>query len=144
MTIYSSHFKQQLLLKHRSNSHRFSFRFLAGFYGGGLAHTTIERWYNRWNGTEESLERREGSGVHRLLSREEAKDTIDTIVRASNRNHDPINYSSIHREVEEKTGSSLSLSTLRRYGHEDAGIRYKRTKIRTEQESKYMYNIYLL
>jgi hypothetical protein len=55
-------------------------------------------------------------------------------VRAANRQHSAIHYTTLLPLVEAATGVNLSVETLRRYGREEAGLKDKRTKKRTAAE----------
>jgi hypothetical protein len=58
-------------------------------------------------------------------------------VKAANRNHTAVHYTSLLPLVRAATDTTVSLRTIQRYGKEEAGIRDKRTKKRTQAERKY-------
>jgi hypothetical protein len=97
---------------------------------------TMSRWLQQWDGSPESLERREGSGRHTILTPQEVKDTIQLPIRNKNRSFKPVHYTDLLPSVTQKTGKEISVETIRRIGREQLGVKQKRTKKRTAQERK--------
>lgn len=136
MPTHSPDFKHFILSQYQPNSRSHGFNALSRFPGVGVSATTIENWYSSWDGTPQSLERKAGSGRPRVLTRAETAHQILSRVRAANRRHEAVHYTSIKPSIEAATGKSISLRTIQRYGREDAGIRDHRTKKRTVAERK--------
>jgi hypothetical protein len=97
---------------------------------------TMSRWLQQWDGSPESLERREGSGRHTILTPQEVKDTIQLPIRNKNRSFKLVHYTDLLPSVTQKTGKEISVETIRRIGREQLGVKQKRTKKRTAQERK--------
>ncbi len=102
---------------------------------------TISRWLQQWDGTPESLERREGSGRHTILTSQEVNDCIRTPIRNENRSSQPIHYTDLLPSVIQKTGKKISVETIRRIGRDQLGEKQKRTNKRTAVESKHTHTI---
>lgn len=137
MPTHSPDFKHFILTQYRPHSPTQSFEALARTAGGGLSATTIARWYSRWDGTPSSLERAPVKGRPRVLTRTQLAQQIARRVKAANRNHTAVHYTSLLPLVRAATDTTVSLRTIQRYGKEEAGIRDKRTKKRTQAERKY-------
>jgi hypothetical protein len=58
-------------------------------------------------------------------------------IRNSNRASRVVHYSKLLSQVQRATGKQLSLTTLKRYGHDEAGGRQTRGKKRTADESEH-------
>jgi transposase len=135
--------KQFILTKYQSNRRGQGFDSLARQYGIAGGGRTIQRWYQQWDGTPESLKRIRGSGRPRLLRAEEVQQYITTPIRRKNRKQAPVHYQEILRLLQEKTGKSVSVQTISRYGKENAGINSKRTIKKTKWERKFLTHIAL-
>jgi transposase len=128
--------KQLILSQYQSNRRGSGFDALAqrfGIAGGGR---TIKDWYDRWDGTVESLKRKPGQGRPRLLNPAEIAQHITAPIRKKNRRSQPVHDTDILQSLQERTGKRASLRTVRRYGKENAGITSKRTIKKTEWERK--------
>src|SRR6266850_2541526 len=134
--------KQFILSQYQRNRRGLGFHALAqrdGIAGGGR---TVKDWYDRWDGTPESLRKKPGAGRPRLLNEEEVQQYITTPIRKKNRKSHPIRYRDLLQTLRESTGKSPSLRTVRRYGKENAGIHSKRTVKKTEWECKYQIHMH--
>jgi transposase len=137
MTALPPQLKHHILTSYQPNSRGYGFQALAQTYnikGGGR---TVQRWYDKWDGTPASLEDERGAGRPTLLSPAEITQYISTPIRLKNRKHDPVHYTQLRQTVEEKTGKKISIRTIRRYGKEKLNARNKRTQKRTQQESPF-------
>ena len=128
--------KHNILTLYSNKAHNYSFKSLARQFninGGGR---TIQNWYERWNGTPQSLDRKRGSGRAPVLTSAEVNKCIKLPILYRNRNHRPIHYPEVFVNVKEKTKKQISLRTIQRIGKETLGVRNKRTKKRTAAECK--------
>jgi transposase len=141
MKLSPPEFKHFILTKYQHNRRGHGFDALAQQYGIAGGERTIQRWYEQWDGTPHSMKRMPGSGRPRLLSEEEVQQYITTPIRQKNRMFRPVHYSDVLQPLREKTGKSVSLRTVRRYGKENAGINKKRTNKKTEWECKLLIHI---
>jgi transposase len=128
--------KHDILTLYSSNDSNYTFESLAHQYNIKGGKNVIWRWYQQWNGTPQSLERKKGSGRPTLLSSQQVNDYIRTPIRNKNRSFKPIHYTQLHSSIQQKTGKQISLRTVQRCGKEKLGVQQKRTKKRTAQECK--------
>lgn len=131
--------KHSILMEYCPYTPSNSFTALAARTGGGLTQSTIQRWYQRWDGTPASLERKPVSGRPRVLSRAQAARHIRPRIRSANRNARAIHYTDILAPVRAATDKKVSLRTLQRYGKEELHVTQKQTKKRTAAERKCTY-----
>ena len=129
-------FKHDILKQYLPHSRDNSFAALARRYNIKGGKGTIQRWYARWNGSPGSLEQRAGAGRPRLLSAAQIRDTIALPIRNRNRAHRAIHYTELLPTVRERTGTTVSLPTIQRYGKEIVRARDRSTRSRTAGESK--------
>jgi transposase len=101
--------------------------------GGG---ETIRYWHSKWNGTPHSLEEKKRSGRPRILSSREVQQHVRAPILRANRSHHAVHYTKLLPSVQEETGKNVSVSTLRRYGKDEAGAKHRRGKKRTADESE--------
>lgn len=132
----SAHTKHHILLEYRPRSPTHSFSALAAAHGVAGGADVVRHWHTQWDGTPQSLERKRGQGRPRVLSRAQVTRHVKPRILAANRNHRPIHYSHFLSAVQTATGKKVSLPTLQRYGHEQAGARQTRGKKRTAEESE--------
>jgi transposase len=135
--------KQFILNQYRCKRHGSGFDALAQRYeiaGGGK---TIQRWYQQWDGTVESLKKKPGAGRPRLLEEAEITQHISIPIKRKNRRSQPIHYTDILRPLQEQTQKKISLRTVQRYGKENAEINSKRTIKKTKWECKFLIHITL-
>ena len=134
MSHLSADQKHTILLEYSPHDSRRSFHALARRFavkGGGR---TIQRWHAEWDRTPQSLERREGSGRAPILTPAEVGRYIRAPILAANHAYHAIHYTEVHDQIEEKTGKSISLPTVQRFGKEQLGGHNRHTHKRTEQE----------
>jgi transposase len=96
----------------------------------------IRNWFKQWDGTPQSLERKQGSGRPTKLTPAQVNDCIRTPIRNKNRAAVPVHYPQLLPAIQEKTGEPVSLRTVQRTGKEQLGVKQKRTKKRTREERK--------
>jgi hypothetical protein len=128
--------KHHILLEYSPHARDKSFAALALRHHVAGGARTVQRWHSRWDGTPQPLEERERSGRPRVLSKTEVTRHMTAPIRNSNRAARPVRYPKLLQQVQAATDKQLSLRTLQRYGHEEAGGRQTRGKKRTAQESK--------
>lgn len=68
MKIYTPYLKHHILTQYQPYSHTHNFRCLAVQYNIKGGESTIRNWYQQWDGTEASLNRKRVSGRPRILS----------------------------------------------------------------------------
>jgi hypothetical protein len=136
MSHLTPEFKHDILRQYLPSSHDNSFGALARRYNIKGGRRTIQRWYTRWDGTPASLEQRPEAGRHRLLSAAQIRDIIALPIRNRNRSHHAVHYTELFPTVRDKTGTSVSLRTIQRYGKEIVRARDKSTRSRTAAESE--------
>ena len=107
---------------------------IAAAHGVKGGSSTLRKWVKKWDGTVQSLQRKEVAGRPRALSRAEISRHIRAPILAANRSNRAIHYPSIHQAVQRKTGKRVSIQTVRRYGKQEAGVKQKRTRKRTASE----------
>jgi hypothetical protein len=130
--------KHHILLEYKPYSYAHGFGSLAARHGVAGGGRTIQRWHERWDGTPQSLQHTDGAGRPRVLSSAQVALHLAPRIRAANRQHKAVHYPDVIAEVRTATGTSVSSSTLRRYGHNDLGARQRSTKKRTAKESKHI------
>jgi len=137
MSHLTPNFKHDILKQYLPHSRDNSFATLARRYNIKGGKGTIQRWYARWNGSPGSLEQRAGAGRPRLLSAAQIRDTIALPIRNRNRAHRAIHYTELLPTVRERTGTTVSLPTIQRYGKEIVRARDRSTRSRTAAEGEY-------
>lgn len=128
--------KHNILQSYTTSTHKNTFESLAQQHNIKGGARVIQRWYSKWNGTPESLQRQEGSGRPAILSTQEVNNYIRTPIRNKNRSFTPIHYPELKATIVEKTEKSISLRTVQRIGKTQLGVKQKRTKKRTREECK--------
>lgn len=138
MVKYSLTFKHNILTLYQPHSHTNGFQSLASQFNIKGGKRTIKYWYDHWDGTVQSLERRPTSGRPALLNTRQVKQYITTPIIENNKQHQPIHYTTLHQTLKSKINKSISLRSVQRYGKERAGVKKKRTKKYMNGESKYI------
>jgi len=128
--------KHHILLEYRPRSPTHSFSALAAAHGVKGGKQTLLKWYQRWDGTARSLQHKPVPGRGRVLSRVEVSRHVAAPIRNSNRACRQVRYTKLLPQVQAATGKDVSLRTLQRYGHDEAGGRQTRGKKRTVEECK--------
>jgi transposase len=136
MQRFTPDLKHHILTQYQPYSREHGFTALAQLYGITGGKQTVQKWHRQWNGTAASLQRKPGSGRPRLLSKTQINNCILTPIRNRRRAHKAAHYTELLPSVQHKTGRSISIRTLRRYGKQAAGLKHKHSKKRTLEESK--------
>jgi hypothetical protein len=71
-----------------------------------------------------------------VLNSREVKQYVRVPILRANRAHKAVHYTSLLPAVQRNTGKQLSIQTLRRYGKQEIGVKQRRGKKRTADESK--------
>lgn len=129
--------KHHILLEYAPRDNHRSFAALAARHAVPGGKQTVQRWHASWDGTPRSLERKQGTGRARVLSRAQVSRHVRAPILAANRAHRAIHYTDLLPRVRAATGSQLSLRSLQRYGKEELGARDKHSKKKTAAESEY-------
>lgn len=136
MPLFTPELKQHILQQHASEPRECSFAELARRYAVKGGRKVVRDWWLAWDGTAASLQRKQGTGRARLLSRAQLSRHVRAPILAANRAHRAISYTELLPCVRAATGSQLSLRSLQRYGKEELGVKQKRCKKRTADESE--------
>lgn len=128
--------KHHILLEYSPRSPTHSFAALAVRHAIRGGRQTVQQWHARWDGTAQSLERREGSGRPRTLSSRQVHQHLRAPILRANRAHKVVHYTDLLAKVQQRTGTDVSVQTLRRYGKKELGAKQKHTHKRTADESK--------
>lgn len=134
MKQFSADLKHAILLHYRPQTRGHSFAALASQHGVTSGWKTIQRWYNQWDGTVASLQRKQVSGRPRKLSRAQVNRSLKPRILAANRRHTAVHYPSLLPVVEQTNAVQLSLRTLQRYGKQQLHAKQKHTIARTKNE----------
>lgn len=138
MGIFTPQLKHHILSQYQSHSHQDSYETLAVRYNVAGGGSTIRKWHDKWNGTPESLERKKGSGRHRLLTRTQVYRYISQPIIKKNRHHRPVHYTQLLPSVRANINyADISLRTIQREGKQ-LQIKKKRGMKRTSAESQYV------
>lgn len=132
----SAEAKHHILLEYAPHDTTRSLDALARRHAVKGGRDVLRRWLQRWDGSPASLERKQGSGKARVLSRAEVSRHVRAPILAANRAHRAIHYTELLPRVQAATGKKLSIQTVRRYGKQELGGRDKQSKKRTAEESE--------
>jgi transposase-like protein len=94
----------------------------------------VQKWYKRWDGTKESLEKKTRPNRERKLTEEESAEHVLGVVEQCNREGRVAHYDAVQKKVKHATGKDVSLRTLRRYGKRDHRITEKQTTRKLARE----------
>lgn len=134
MVNYTPQFKNSILREYVAGSRGHGFLALAKRYNIRGGPMLVRRWYSQWNGTAASMERAQGSGRRAILTPTQVQRYIVRPIRRHNRSHTAIEYPELKEGIEQKTGQSISVRTIQRYGREEGGVSSGTTVARTENE----------
>lgn len=132
----SAEAKHHILLEYTPHSATHGFPALAARHGVQGGARTVQRWYERWNHTPQSLEEGKRAGRPRILSKAAINTHVRAPILAANRAHRAVHYTTLLGKVRQKTGSQVCIQTLRHYGRQELGAKQKHTKKRTADESE--------
>lgn len=131
--------KHHILLECTAESNTRSLDSIAALHDIKGGRATLHSWLSRWDGNAASLEEKPRSGRPPLLSTAQVHRHIQPRVLAANRQHRAIHYTDMLKQVVDATHTKLSLRTLRRYGREELGIKQRKSKKRTHNESEFTH-----
>jgi transposase len=126
--------KQQILQEYQPGVRGKGFKSLAKRYRIESGHKTIRKWYQKWDGTKESLKKESGGDRRSILSEKEKKTLIVGFINKRAKK-DAANYREVHENIESKTGKKIAVKSVRRLGKE-LGSTSKKTKRKTPNEGK--------
>lgn len=129
--------KHSILLEYSPRSPTHSFSALAARHGLGNAKSTVKSWYDRWDGTIESLQHKKGAGRPCALSAAQVARYILRPIRRANQQHRVIHYPQLLPPLNSILRRKIALRTLRKYGKQQAGIKKKRSTLRTPYECQF-------
>ena len=132
---FTAQLKHTILSLYRAGSRDASFRALARRFaveGGGQ---TIQKWHQQWDGTPQSLETRPRTGRPRVLSAERYSSTCVHPSSAPTVRTRRCIIRHCSQRCERKQASS-ALRTLQDYGRKELGVKHRRGKKRTADESE--------
>jgi transposase len=129
--------KQKILQEYQPGVRGKGFRALAKRYGIESGHTTIRKWYKKWDGSKESLKKESGGDRRSILTEKEKKKDILGYIKKKARK-DAVNYREVKQNVEFKTGKKIKLRTVQILGKELKAVS-KKTKRKTPTEGKRFY-----
>ena len=132
----SADVKHHILLEYAPHDATRSFAALARRHAVKGGERVLRRWYQHWDGSPASLERKAGSGKARALSKAQVSRHVRAPLLAANRAHRAIHYPDLLPRVRAATGTEVSLRTVRRYGEEELGAKKRRGIKRTAEESE--------
>ena len=127
--------QQRILEEYRARARDKSFATLALRFGVPGGKRTVQRWYSRWDGTVASLCTRPRSGRPRALSAVQVARHITAPIRAANRAHRAIHYTTVFNRLPPAVRARVSLRTVQRVGKAQ-GAKRRRTIKRTDEESE--------
>src|SRR5689334_13400326 len=123
MKHFSATTKHHILLEYSPRSATNSFSALAARHGVKGGWRTIKSWFDQWDQTVESLQRKEGSGRPRIMNKQQVERHIAVPIRKANQSHKPISYPKVLEGIAQKTDLQPSLRTVQRYGEKDLDVR---------------------
>jgi transposase len=126
--------KQQILQEYQPGVRGQGFKALAKRYGIKSGHTTIRKWYQKWDGTKASLQKESGGDKRSILTEKEKKKEILGYISKRARKDAAI-YREVKENIESKTGKNIALRTVRRLGKE-LKASSKKTKRKSPSEGK--------
>lgn len=134
MKNFSPEVKNAILLEYIPRSSTHSFAALADRHGVLGGESTIRGWFNRWNGTMQSLRPRSKSGRPSILTPNEVEEHIRAPLEAKNKAHEPVHYTDVARDLRRKIRRPISLRTVQRIGKATLKATHKRTRRVMEDE----------
>jgi hypothetical protein len=134
MTLFTPKLKHHILKQYEPHSRENSFAALALRYNITGGKRLVKYWFDQWDGSAASLERKQVNGRPRLLSRVQVNNLIRTPIKNKNRSHKAVHYTQLLPSVRLKSGTQIALRTLQNYGMRDAGGMGKHTQKTTEEE----------
>jgi transposase len=127
--------KQQILEEYQPGVRGNGFKALAKRHSINGGHTTIRKWYKKWDGTKNSLQKESGGDRRSILTeKEKKKEIVGYISKKARKN--AVNYPEVKENVERKTGKDIKLRTVQEIG-KNLQMTPKKTKRKTPSEGKF-------
>lgn len=99
----SADVKHAILLEYVPRSSTHNFAALASRHAIAGGWRVVHRWFERWDGSAESLKRRSGGGRPRRLTRAQVRQYVRVPIIRANRAHRAVHYSTMLPEVRQRT-----------------------------------------
>jgi hypothetical protein len=134
MVRYSPQHKHDILSLYRPRTRGCGFHALATRFavrGGG---SLLRTWYQRWNGTVQSLQPHHSTGRPRALTPSHVSRDIRAPLLAANRSHRAVHYTTLLDSARARSGTRVSIQTVRRMGQQALHAKQRRTVRRTSRE----------
>jgi hypothetical protein len=112
---YSPHLIQTILKDYKRGVKGHGFEALAKKYNVKGGRKLIRIWYEKWDGTEESLEKHSGGDRRSILSPDEKKKHVSDFITKSSK-VEAVVYSEVQENVKRKTGVDASITSVKRWG----------------------------
>ena len=132
-------YKHGILTHYHARTRGCGFHALATRFAIPGGASTIRKWYQRWNGTPQSLQPHRSTGRPRALAAAQISRYIRAPVLAANRAHRAIHYTTLLDSIRRRTGAQVSLPTVRRLGRQALHASNRRTVRRTSQERRQLH-----
>lgn len=131
---YDAAYKQSVLEEYKRGTKGHGFKALAKRFKVAGGPRVIARWFDKWDGTAESLMPMPKGSRSAVLTSGEVKEHITGFVSQQQAQGETVDWFDVQHNVEEQTGRDISINTLRSYGHR-AGVSVKRARPVTEYSS---------
>lgn len=112
---YTAEFKQSVLEQYRPRVHGSGFDALAELFniaGGGRL---VWEWYQRWDGSVESLVARHAGGKRPLLKADQQEQHVAKFVTRNNRRRQPVQVVDVVDNIQQETDTSVARRTANDY-----------------------------
>lgn len=119
--------KHRILLQYDPDIPGHSFADLAVKYHVKSGGRTVKNWYDQWDGTPQSLERKPGSGRKSMLTNAQKKKYIRDFVAARHRAGEHVSWADVQKNVYVHTKQRLSVHAVGEIGRTEFGISAKKT-----------------
>jgi transposase len=138
MTHFTPEVKHSILLEYCAGDNNHGFEALARRHAVRGGRRVVKRWFDRWDGTPQSLQEGDRTGRPRIVNADKAGAIIKQSVGRANRKHMAIDYVKVADDIRTKTDADVSVRSVRRWGRE-MGVQHKRAIARTENERRINY-----
>jgi len=133
MTHFTPEVKHSILLEYCAGDNNHGFEALARRHAVRGGRRVVKRWFDRWNGTPQSLQEGHRTSRPRIVNAGKTSAIIKQSVGRANRKHMAIDYVKVADDIRTKTEADVSVRSVRRWGRE-MGVQHKRAIARTENE----------
>jgi len=93
-----------VLQEYRSGVFGSGFKSLAKRFKIKGGHKLIMRWYQQWDGTVQSLNRKSKDGRPRTMTQDQVKHYLLDFITMMNSQHKPVNYKIVQSHIEDSLG----------------------------------------